>query len=101
MVFAMLSITNLTGVVIFGLLYGFWSGSCPCHCYSISSVHLNFYILDTSLIPTLLAQLSINPGEHGYCLFMCNLVTLGLFLIEHVWALHFPSLEYPFLLAHQ
>jgi hypothetical protein len=28
LVFAILAVTNLVGVVVFGLLYGFWSGSC-------------------------------------------------------------------------
>ena len=28
LIFAILGITNLAGVVVFGLLYGFWSGSC-------------------------------------------------------------------------
>ncbi|KAF8148455.1 MFS general substrate transporter [Crassisporium funariophilum] len=45
--FAMFGISNLAGVIIFGLLYGFWSGS---------------YV---SLIPSLLAQLSTCTGEQG------------------------------------
>ncbi|KAF8809445.1 MFS general substrate transporter [Phlegmacium glaucopus] len=45
--FAWFGISNFAGVIVFGLLYGFWSGS---------------YV---SLIPSLLAQLSSHTGEHG------------------------------------
>lgn len=45
--FSMFAITNFTGMAVFGVLYGFWSGS---------------YV---SLIPSLLAQLSLHAGEHG------------------------------------
>jgi len=45
--FAMLGVRNFAGVVVFGVLYGFWSGS---------------YV---SLIPSLLAQFSTHPGEQG------------------------------------
>ncbi|KDR74832.1 hypothetical protein GALMADRAFT_564664 [Galerina marginata CBS 339.88] len=45
--FAMFGVSNFTGVILFGLFYGFWSGS---------------YV---SLIPSLLAQLSTHVGEQG------------------------------------
>ncbi|PPQ86182.1 hypothetical protein CVT25_006925 [Psilocybe cyanescens] len=45
--FVMFSLSNFTGVAIFSLFYGFWSGA---------------YV---SLVPSLLAQLSVHPGEHG------------------------------------
>ncbi|KAF5325114.1 hypothetical protein D9619_009565 [Psilocybe cf. subviscida] len=45
--FAMMGIKNFTGVAVFAILYGFWSGS---------------YV---SLIPSLLAQFSKHAGEHG------------------------------------
>ncbi|GLB40073.1 putative MFS general substrate transporter [Lyophyllum shimeji] len=47
LVFSILGITSFAGVAIFGMLYGFWSGS---------------YV---SLIPSLLAQLSTHAGEQG------------------------------------
>lgn len=65
--FAWFGISNFAGVIVFGLLYGFWSGSCE--------PNLTIIVwwcktkpcptLDVSLIPSLLAQLSSHGGEHG------------------------------------
>jgi len=47
LVFGIFGVSNFAGVTVFGLLYGFWSGSF------------------VSLIPALLAQLSAHMGELG------------------------------------
>ncbi|KAF8880778.1 major facilitator superfamily domain-containing protein [Infundibulicybe gibba] len=47
LVFSIFGLHNFAGIAVFGLLYGFWSGS---------------YV---SLIPSLLAQLSTHMGEQG------------------------------------
>jgi MFS transporter, MCT family, solute carrier family 16 (monocarboxylic acid transporters), member 10 len=64
--FAWFGISNFAGVIIFGLLYGFWSGSCESKANHHLSVCIESSIYsDVSLIPSLLAQLSSHTGEHG------------------------------------
>lgn len=63
--FAWFGVSNFVGVIIFGLLYGFWSGSCESKFHYLSiRVEPSVYP-DVSLIPSLLAQLSSYRGEHG------------------------------------
>lgn len=66
LVFAMLGIKNFAGVAVFAILYGFWSGSCMYHLSPSTQRYLRPLALDVSLIPSLLAQFSQHPGEHGY-----------------------------------
>ena len=64
--FAWFGISNFAGVVIFGLLYGFWSGSCEFKFIHYLTVRVfEPSTPDVSLIPSLLAQLSSYTGEHG------------------------------------
>ena len=66
--FAWLGVSNFVGVIFFGLLYGFWSGSCESkfiHYFVFPLLNYRLVYPDVSLIPSLLAQLSSYTGEHG------------------------------------
>lgn len=73
LIFALLGVDSTPGVIVFAILYGFFSGACQCS-RSIFA-HATNHTLVSSLCPPTLASLAKDVSEIGqvfYVLFNCT-----------------------------
>ena len=71
LVFSMLGIRDFTGVIIFGLLFGFFAGACQSRHPSYPDCPAQIVVLDISLLPPSIAILSDDMSEIGARLGIC------------------------------
>lgn len=87
LVFVMFGVTNTPAIIIFSILYGFFSGACKHPVSSPTPRALTQYHADIALVPSVLSVLSHRTEELGYVPLPFNRPSsLTIIPAAYVWA---------------